>query len=76
MFPEAGFKGGEPITNEQLLTMPVDVLIPAALGGVFDREMAKAVAERKKELERIYTSLSAKRLDLEDAERSYRESAR
>jgi glutamate dehydrogenase (NAD(P)+) len=39
-----GFKGGEPITNEQLLTMPVDVLIPAALGGVFDREMAKAVA--------------------------------
>ena len=39
-----GFKGGEPITNDQLLTMPVDVLIPAALGGVFDREMAKAVA--------------------------------
>jgi glutamate dehydrogenase (NAD(P)+) len=38
-----GFKGGEAITNEQLLTMPVDVLIPAALGGVFDREMAKAV---------------------------------
>ena len=32
-----------PTTNEQLLTMPVDVLIPAALGGVFDREMAKAV---------------------------------
>ena len=39
-----GFKGGEAITNEQLLTMHVDVLIPAALGGVFDREMAKAVA--------------------------------
>ena len=39
-----GFKGGEAITNDQLLTMPVDVLIPAALGGVFDREMAKAVA--------------------------------
>ena len=39
-----GFKGGDAITNEQLLTMPVDVLIPAALGGVFDREMAKAVA--------------------------------
>ena len=33
-----------PITNDQLLTMPVDVLIPAALGGVIDREMAKAVA--------------------------------
>ena len=41
-----GFKGGDAITNEQLLTMPVDVLIPAALGGVFDREMAKAVAAR------------------------------
>ena len=39
-----GFKGGDPITNDQLLTMPVDVLIPAALGGVFDREMARAVA--------------------------------
>ena len=38
-----GFKEGEAVTNEQLLTMPVDVLIPAALGGVFDREMAKAV---------------------------------
>jgi glutamate dehydrogenase (NAD(P)+) len=39
-----GFKDGDAITNEQLLTMPVDVLIPAALGGVFDRELAKAVA--------------------------------
>ena len=38
-----GFKGGDAITNEQLLTMPVDVLIPAALGGVFDAAMAKAV---------------------------------
>ncbi len=38
-----GFKGGDATTNEQLLTMKVDVLIPAALGGVFDREMAKAV---------------------------------
>jgi glutamate dehydrogenase (NAD(P)+) len=38
-----GFKGGEPGTNEQLLLMPVDVLIPAALGGVFDAERAKAV---------------------------------
>lgn len=38
-----GFKGGDAITNEQLLTMPVDVLIPAALGGVFDSEMARAV---------------------------------
>ncbi len=38
-----GFKGGDAGTNEQLLTMPVDVLIPAALGGVFDATMAKAV---------------------------------
>jgi glutamate dehydrogenase (NAD(P)+) len=38
-----GFKGGEPATNDQLLTLPVDVLIPAALGGVFDRKMAQAV---------------------------------
>ncbi|MCA1686679.1 MAG: glutamate dehydrogenase [Planctomycetia bacterium] len=38
-----GFKGGDAGTNEQLLTMPVDVLIPAALGGVFDATNAKAV---------------------------------
>jgi glutamate dehydrogenase (NAD(P)+) len=38
-----GFAGGDAITNEQLLTMPVDVLIPAALGGVFDAEVARAV---------------------------------
>ncbi len=41
-----GFKGGDTTTNEQLLTMPVDVLIPAALGGVFDAERAKAVQAR------------------------------
>ena len=38
-----GFHGGDAITNEQLLTMPVNVLIPAALGGVFDASMAEAV---------------------------------
>ena len=38
-----GFKGGDPATNDQLLTSPVDVLIPAALGGVFDKELARAV---------------------------------
>jgi glutamate dehydrogenase (NAD(P)+) len=38
-----GFKGGTATTNEQLLMMPVDVLIPAALGGIFDREKAQAV---------------------------------
>jgi glutamate dehydrogenase (NAD(P)+) len=41
-----GFKGGEPTTNEQLLLLPVDVLIPAALGGVFDRTMAQLVQAR------------------------------
>ncbi len=38
-----GFAGAEAITNEDLLTTPVDVLIPAALGGVFDAEMARSV---------------------------------
>ena len=38
-----GFKGGEASTNDQLLTMAVDVLIPAALGGVFDAELARNV---------------------------------
>jgi glutamate dehydrogenase (NAD(P)+) len=37
-----GFPGAEPGTNEQLLTMPVDILIPAALGGVFTAELARA----------------------------------
>ena len=38
-----GFNGGDAATNEQLLTTPVDVLIPAALGGVFDASIAEAV---------------------------------
>jgi glutamate dehydrogenase (NAD(P)+) len=42
----AGFGGGDAVTNEQLLTMPVDVLIPAALGGVFDEATARAVQAR------------------------------
>jgi glutamate dehydrogenase (NAD(P)+) len=41
-----GSKEGDASTNEQLLTMPVDVLIPAALGGVFDATMARAVQAR------------------------------
>jgi glutamate dehydrogenase (NAD(P)+) len=41
-----GFGGGEATTNEHLLTMPVDVLIPAALGGVFDRNRAMSVAAK------------------------------
>ena len=39
----AGFAEAEPITNEELLTRPVDVLIPAALGGVFDASLAREV---------------------------------
>lgn len=38
-----GFSGGEPGTNEQLLFAPVDVLIPAALGGVLDGPKAREV---------------------------------
>ena len=37
---------------------------------------AAEIAERKKELARRFALLSEKRLDLEDAERSYRESPR
>lgn len=35
-----GYTGAERISNEQLLTAPVDILIPAALGGVLTREIA------------------------------------
>jgi len=38
-----GFSGADPSTNDDVLTMPVDVLIPAALGGVFDATLAKEV---------------------------------
>lgn len=38
-----GFPGGEAISNVQLLTSNVEVLIPAALGGVFTREIAEQV---------------------------------
>ena len=39
----AGYTEAEPISNEELLTRPVDVLIPAALGGVFDAALAREV---------------------------------
>lgn len=42
----AMFTGGEFCTNEHLLTMPCDVLIPAALGDVFDGALAKEVQAR------------------------------
>ena len=38
-----GFEGSEPISNEELLVADVDVLIPAALGGVFTPEVAREV---------------------------------
>jgi glutamate dehydrogenase (NAD(P)+) len=45
-----GFRSSEPITNEDLLLLPVDWLIPAALGGVIharnaDKIQAKAIIE-------------------------------
>jgi glutamate dehydrogenase (NAD(P)+) len=39
----AGFAGAEPIATDEFLTLPVDVLIPAALGGVFDAAVAREV---------------------------------
>ena len=42
----AGFPGGESITNEALLALDVDVLIPAALGGVLTEDNAKDVRAR------------------------------
>jgi glutamate dehydrogenase (NAD(P)+) len=38
-----GFKGGEPITNEELLTGDVDVLLPAALENVITSKNAKRI---------------------------------
>ena len=38
-----GFTGGDAITNAELLTMDVDVLIPAALGGVLTTANAASV---------------------------------
>ncbi len=39
----AGFSAAPTISAEQLLLMPCDVLVPAALGGVLDRQTASAV---------------------------------
>lgn len=38
-----GFPGAEPISNDELLRADVDVLIPAALGGVLTAEVARDV---------------------------------
>ena len=42
----AGFPGSDAVTNEALLTLDVDVLIPAALGGVLTKDNAKDVRAR------------------------------
>src|SRR5690606_35846379 len=42
----AGFPEAEPGASEALLTLPVDILIPAALGGVFDAALAREVRAR------------------------------
>jgi glutamate dehydrogenase (NAD(P)+) len=41
-----GFPGGSSITNDELLTSPVDVLIPAALGGVLTKDNARDIRAR------------------------------
>ena len=41
-----GFAGGEPISNEALLRLDVDVLVPAALGGVITEANAADVRAR------------------------------
>ena len=38
-----GFSGGDPITNAELLSLKVDVLVPAALGGVLGKGNAASV---------------------------------
>ncbi|MCG3135238.1 MAG: Glutamate dehydrogenase [Planctomycetes bacterium] len=38
-----GFAGADPISNKDLLLVPCDVLIPAALGGVLTKDNARAV---------------------------------
>ena len=41
-----GFKGGESITNDELLTLPVDVLVPAALENVITSKNAGKVQSK------------------------------
>ncbi|MEE9255736.1 MAG: Glu/Leu/Phe/Val dehydrogenase dimerization domain-containing protein [bacterium] len=42
----SGYPGGEKITNEELLALDVDVLVPAAMGGVLNRDNASGVRAR------------------------------
>lgn len=41
-----GFPGGEPLSNAELFAAPVDILIPAALGGQLTAETAPTVKAR------------------------------
>jgi glutamate dehydrogenase (NAD(P)+) len=41
-----GFEGGESISNEQLLELDVDMLVPAALGGVINESNASRIKAR------------------------------
>lgn len=38
-----GFPGADPITNEDLITLPCEILIPAAVAGVINRDNAEQV---------------------------------
>lgn len=38
-----GFENSQPVSNEDLLSLPCDVLIPAALGDVFNADVAQRV---------------------------------
>jgi len=42
----AGFPGADPLTNDELLRADVDLLVPAALGGVITEEVARDVRAR------------------------------
>ena len=42
----AGFAGGDPITNEELMELEVDVLVPAALEGVINESNADQINAR------------------------------
>jgi glutamate dehydrogenase (NAD(P)+) len=42
----AGYEGGEPITNDELLTLDVDVLVPAALESVISGQNADHIRAR------------------------------
>lgn len=39
----AGFKQGQTVSNRELLTLPCDFMIPAALGGIITRDNAEAI---------------------------------